>query len=166
MLPNYPSCPTPQISIKFKKNSIEYLPITWNCWGTYLIAWRKVVWGIGFCCSVAKLCPSPCNPMNCSSPGIPVLHYLLKLMSPELMIPSNHLIFCHSLLLLPSVFPSIRVFPDESALRIRWPKYWSFSFSIGPSNEYDGGLCQRLGRMFTLIVGVQLLFLFYKIKKW
>ena len=67
-----------KIGIKLKKNSIEYLPITWNHWGTYLIAWRKVVWGIGFCCCclVVKLCPSPCNPINSSSPGILVLRYL------------------------------------------------------------------------------------------
>ena len=63
---------------------------------------------------------------------------LLKLMSIELVMPSNHLILCCPLLLPPSVFPSIRVFSNESALRIRWPKYWSFSFSISPSNEYSG----------------------------
>ena len=63
---------------------------------------------------------------------------LLKLMSIESVMPSSHLILCHPLLLLPSIFPSIRVFPNESALRIRCPKYWSFSFSISPSNEYPG----------------------------
>ena len=63
---------------------------------------------------------------------------LLKLMSIELVMPSNHLILCHPLSLLPSIFPSIRVFSNESVLRIRWPKYWSFSFSISPSNEYSG----------------------------
>ena len=63
---------------------------------------------------------------------------LLKLMPIELVMPSNHLILCHLILLLPSVFPSIRVFSSESVLRIRWPKYWSFSFSISPSNEYSG----------------------------
>ena len=63
---------------------------------------------------------------------------LLKLMSIESMIPSNHLILCCLLLLLPSMFPSIRVFSSESVLCIRWPKYWSFSFSISPSNEYSG----------------------------
>ena len=62
----------------------------------------------------------------------------LKLMSIELVMPSNHLIFCHPLLPLPSIFPSIRVFSNESVLCIRWPKYWSFSFSISPSNEYSG----------------------------
>ena len=63
---------------------------------------------------------------------------LLKLMSSESVMPSNHLILCRLLPLLPSIFPSIRVFSNESALHIRWPKYWSFSFSISPSNEYSG----------------------------
>ena len=68
---------------------------------------------------------------------------LLKLLSIELMVPSNHLILC-CLLLLPSIFPSIRVFSKESVLRIRWPKYWSFSFSISPSNEYSGLISFRV----------------------
>ena len=63
---------------------------------------------------------------------------LPKLMFIESVMPSNHLIFCHPLLFLPSIFPRIRVFSNESALRIRWPKYWSFSFNIGPSNEHPG----------------------------
>ena len=63
---------------------------------------------------------------------------LLKLISLKSVMPSNHLILCHPLLLLPLIFPSIRVFSNESALHIRWPKYWSFSFSISPSNEYSG----------------------------
>ena len=69
---------------------------------------------------------------------------LLKLMPIELVMPSNHLILCHPLLLLPSIFPSIRVFPNESSLRIRWPKYWSFSFSISPSSEYLGLISFRI----------------------
>ena len=69
---------------------------------------------------------------------------LLKLMSIESVMPSNHLILCHSLLLLPSIFPSIRVFSYVSALCIRWPKYWSFSFSISPSNEYSGLISFRM----------------------
>ena len=69
---------------------------------------------------------------------------LLKLMSIELMMPSNHLILCHPLLLPPLIFPSIRVFPNESVLFIRWPKYWSFSFSISPSNEYSGLISFRV----------------------
>ena len=69
---------------------------------------------------------------------------LLKLMSIELVIPSNHLILCHPLLLSPSIFPSIRVFSNESVLHITWPKYWSFSFSISPSNEYYGLISFRI----------------------
>ena len=69
---------------------------------------------------------------------------LLKLMSIELVMPSNHLILCHPLLLLPSIFPGIRVFSSESALRIRWPKFWNFSFSISPSNEYSGLISFRI----------------------
>ena len=91
--------------------------------------------------SVALLCPTLCDPMDCSSPGLPVYHQLrslLKLMSVESVMPSNHLILCHLLLLLPSIIPSIRAFFKESALHIRWPKYWNFSFSTDPSNEYSG----------------------------
>ena len=69
---------------------------------------------------------------------------LLKLTSIELVMPSNHLILCHPLLLLPSIFPSIRVFSNESVLRIRRPKYWRFSFSISPSNEYSGLISFRM----------------------
>ena len=69
---------------------------------------------------------------------------LLRLISLESVMLSNHLILCHPLLLLPSIFPSIRVFSNESALRIRWPKYWRFSFSISPSNEYSGLISFRL----------------------
>ena len=69
---------------------------------------------------------------------------LLKLISIELVMPSNHLILCHPLLLLPSIFPSIRVFSNESVLRIRRPKYWRFSFSISPSNEYSGLISFRM----------------------
>ena len=69
---------------------------------------------------------------------------LLKLMSVESVMPSNHLILCHPLLLSPSIFPSIRVFSNESALRIRWPKYWSFSFNISPSNEHSELISLRM----------------------
>ena len=69
---------------------------------------------------------------------------LLRLMSTESVMPSNHLILCRPLLLLPSVFPSIRVFSNESVLRIRWPKYWSFSFNISPSNKYSGLISFRI----------------------
>ena len=79
---------------------------------------------------------------------------LLKLMSIESVLPSNHLIFCHPLLLLPSVFPSIKVFSSESVLHIRWPKYWSFSFGISPSNEYLGLISFRIDWLDFLAVQV------------
>ena len=85
--------------------------------------------------------------MDCSMPGflsITSSRSLLKLMSIESVMPSNHLILCHPLLLPPSIFPSIRVFSNESVLCIKWPKYWSFSFSISPSNEYSGLISFRM----------------------
>ena len=89
-------------------------------------------------CSVVKLCSTLCDPMDCSMPGFlsfTIFQSLLKPMSIELVMPSNHLILCHPLLL-ASILPSIRVFSNELALLIRWPKYWSFRFSISFSNEY------------------------------
>ena len=88
-----------------------------------------------------------CNRMNCSMPGLPVHHQLPelpKLMSIESVMPSNHLIICYPLFLLPSIFPSIRVFSNGSALHIRWPKYWSFSFSISPSNKHPALISFRM----------------------
>ena len=76
--------------------------------------------------------------MDFSTPSLPVHHQLLKLMPIESVMTSNNLIPCRPLLFLPSIFPSIRVFSNESALRIRWPKYWSFSFNFSPSNEHSG----------------------------
>ena len=91
------------------------------------------------CCSVTKSCSTLCNPTDCSTPSSPVLHSwgLLTFMLAESVMPSNQLILCRLLLLLPSIFPSIRVFSNETALHIRWSKYWSFSLSISPSNEYS-----------------------------
>ena len=77
---------------------------------------------------------------------------LLKLMSIESLMPSNHLIFCRPILLLPSIFPSIRVFSNESALRIRWPKYWNFNFSISPYNKYSGLTSFRIDWLDLLAV--------------
>ena len=94
----------------------------------------------GCCCSAAKSCLTLCNSMNWStqaSLSFTIFWSLCKLMSIESVMLSNHFILCCSLLL-SSVFPNIRVFSNESVLRIRWPKYWSFSFSISPSNEYSG----------------------------
>ena len=93
--------------------------------------------------------------MDCSTPGFPVLHYsqsLLKLMSVDSVTPSSHRILCHPLLLPPSIFPSIRVFFNESSLCMRWPKYWSFGFSIHPSNEYSGLISFRMDWLGLLAV--------------
>ena len=97
--------------------------------------------------SVSQSCPILCDPTNHSTPGLPVItnsRSLLKLMSIESVMPSSHLILCRPLLLLPPIPPSIRVFSNESALPMRWPKYWSFSFSISPSNEHPGLISFRM----------------------
>ena len=89
--------------------------------------------------SVTQSCPTLCGPISCSMPSFSVHHQLpelVQIMSTELLMPSNNLNFCCPLLLLPSIFPRIRIFSNESSLRIRWPKYWSFSFNISPSNEH------------------------------
>ena len=95
----------------------------------------------------SQSCPTLCNPIitaRQASLSITNSQSLLKLMSIELVMPSNHLILCRPLLLLTSIFPSIRVFSNESVLCIRWPKYWSFSFTISPSNEYSGLISFRM----------------------
>ena len=105
--------------------------------------------------SVTQSCPILCDLMDCSTPGHLSITYswsLLKLMSIELVMPSSHLILCRPLLLLPSIFPSIRVFSNESALHIMWPKYWSFSFSISPSNEHSGLISFRMDWLDLLTV--------------
>ena len=106
--------------------------------------------------SVAQSCLTLCDPMDCSTPGLSVHHQLpefTQIVSIESVMPSNHLILCHSLLL-PSIFPSFRVFSNESALpiSIRWPKYWSFSFNISPSNEYSGLISFRMDWLDLLAV--------------
>ena len=93
------------------------------------------------CCSVAKSCLTLCNPVDGSTPGFPVFHHLAEMSIPLIQICHPTIILCQPLLLLPSIFPSIRVFTREVALHIRWPRYWSFSFSISPSDE---GLCSML----------------------
>ena len=96
-----------------------------------------------------------CDSMDCSMPGLPVHHNslsLLKLMPIESVMPSHHLILCRPLLLPPSIFPSIRVFSNESALHIRWPKDWSFSFNISPSNEHSGLISFRVDWLDLLAV--------------
>ena len=89
--------------------------------------------------SVAQSCPTLCDPMNCSTPGLPVHHHLPEFTQThvhESVMPSNHFILCRPLLLPPSIFPSIRVFSRDSVLHIRWPKYWSFILNISPSIEH------------------------------
>ena len=116
--------------------------------------------GVGCCCLLCyitsvfvvvvqslgdvQLFATPQTATHQASLSFTISQSLLKLMFIESVMPSNHLIFCFPLLLLPSIFPSIRVFSSESALHIRWPKYWSFSFSISPSNEYSGLVSFRI----------------------
>ena len=98
---------------------------------------------------VAQLCPTLCDSMDCLMSGFPVLSItnsrsLLRLMFIKSVMPSNHLILCRLLLFLPSIFPRLKVFSNESVLCIRWSKYWIFSFSISPSNEYSGLISFRI----------------------
>ena len=105
--------------------------------------------------SVTQSRPTLCDPMNHSMPGLPIHHQLWsqpKPMSIELVMPSHHLILCCPFLLLPSIFSSMRVFSNESALCIRWPKYWCFSFSTSPSNEHPGLISFRMDWLDLLAV--------------
>ena len=111
---------------------------------TYCLMAKSICFQIRFSSvqfsSVAQLCPTLCDPMNRSTPGLPVHHQLLEFIQThvhESVMPSNHLILCRPLLFLPLIPPSIRVFSNESTLRMRWPKYWSFSLNISPSNDQD-----------------------------
>ena len=105
--------------------------------------------------SVTQSCLTLCNPMDCSTPGLPVYHQLLELTQTHVYWVGDaiqHLILCRPLLHLPSIFPSIRVSSNKSALRIRWPKYWSFSFSVSPSNEHPGLMSLRMNWLDLLAV--------------
>ena len=128
-----PQHPTPtlcQISVLYIYNSIHPLQIGSSVSFFFFIPCY---------CSVAKSRPTLCNPTDCSTPGFPIPHPLPEFAQVhELVTPSNQLILCHSLVLLPSTFHSSRVFSSESAACIRRPKYWSLSFSISTSNEYSG----------------------------
>ena len=107
------------------------------------------------CFSVVQSCLTLCNLMNCSTPGFPVLHYLLEFAQIHVDWVSDAIQPSHPLLsplLLPSLFPSIRVFSNELALYIRWPKYWSFCFSISPSNEYSGLISSRINWSYVLAI--------------
>ena len=115
-----------------------------NCFSSVDIYMRHSQRYLLFSCSVLSDSVIPWAAACQASLSFTIPRNLLKLMSIELVMPSNHFILCLPLLLLPSIFPSIRVFPSESVLHIRWPKYWSFSFSISPSNEYSGLISFRI----------------------
>ena len=104
--------------------------------------------------SVTESCQTLCDPMNCSMPGLSITNSQssLKLMSIESVMPSSHLILCRPLFLLPPIPPGIRVFSNESTLCMRWPKYWSFSFSITPSKEIPGLISFRMDWLDLLAV--------------
>ena len=134
----------------------EYIHM-YNTWfgkvGTVKLS--KATDSVSIVTSVTQSCLPLCDPMKHSTPGLPVHHQppeFTQLMSAESVMPSSHLILCHHLLLLPPVPPSIRIFSNESALRMRWPKYWSFSFSISPSNEHPGLISFRMNWLDLLAV--------------
>ena len=104
-------------------------------------------WGLISVSSVAQSCPTLCGYMDCSTPGFPVHHQLVELIQAHVHRVSDAIYpsqLCHPLFLLPCIFPSIRVFPSYSVLQIRWSKFWSFSFSISPSNDYSGLISFRI----------------------
>ena len=108
--------------------------------------------------SVTQSCPALCNPMDCSTPGLPIHHKLPEFTQTHVhwvgdaIEPEDVIILCRPLLTLPSIFPGIRVFSNESTLRMRWPKYWSVSFSISPSNEHPGLISLRMDWLDLLAV--------------
>ena len=116
--------------------------------------------------SCVQLFATPWTAAHQASLSITNPHSLLKLMSIESVMPSNYIILCHPLLLLPPIFPSIRVFSNESALHIRWPKYWSFSFNISPSNKYSGLMSFRMDWLDLLAVQRTLKSLLLYLKHW
>ena len=105
--------------------------------------------------SITQSCPTLCDLMDCSTTGLPVSYQLPELAQTHVhwvVMPSNHLILCHPLLFLPSMLPSIQIFSNESVLHIRWPRYWSFSFSISPFSEYSGLISFRIDWLDLLAV--------------
>ena len=137
------------LSVNLKKGSVVYIRKTQRI----LWCYPEIFLIRGCCCLVAQSCPALCDPMACSAPGFPVLSSLLESAQTDIhesVMPSNHLILCR-LLFLPTVYPSIRVFSSESALCIRWPKYWSFSFSISTSSEYSGWFLLELSGFISLL---------------
>ena len=131
------TCP---VSVTPRKTSLE--PGTWLVFNEYLLSEKHV--GLLFSHSVMSDSATPWTAARQASLSFTMSWSLLKLMSIESVMLSNHFILCHPLLLLSSVFPSIKVISSELALPIRWPKYWSFSLSISPSNEYSGLISFRM----------------------
>ena len=139
------------LQIQFQVTTIKHIAVFPNTYKTYDYV---ILQSVQFS-SVAQSYPTLCNPLDCSTPGLPVPHQirsLLKLMSIESVMPSNHLILCHPLLLPPSIFPSSRVSSNELVLHIRWPEYWNFSFSISPTSEYSGLISLRINWLDLLAV--------------
>ena len=132
-----------------------WLTIQWEWWllphfsdGFSILWYIQYMWKLWIqFSSVAQSCPTLCDPRNCSTPGLPSItnsRSSLRLTSIESVMPSSHLILCYPLLLLPPIPPSITVFSNELTLPMRWPKYWSFSFSIIPSKEIPGLISFRM----------------------
>ena len=132
--------------------SLRLLYLHWQAGSLPLAPSEKVV---QFSSVQSLSCPTLCSPMDCSTPGLPVHHQLPEFIHTHVHGVGdvvNHLILCRPLLLLPSIFHSIRVFSNESVLPTRWPKYWSFSFSISPSNVYSGLTSFRMDWLDLLAV--------------
>ena len=129
---------------------MRYQPFPGGC--PYFLALLGVMWIVVQPLSCVRLFETPWTAACQASLSITNSWSLLKLMCIKLVMPSKHLILCHPLLLLPSIFPSIRVFSNEKVLRMRWPKYWSFIFSISPTNEYSGLISFRMDWLDLLAV--------------
>jgi len=142
------------VAISFSRGSSW----SWDqTWVSHIAARFFIIWATSSVqfSSVAQSCPTLCDPMNCSTSGLPAHHQLPESTQPtsiELVIPSSHLVLCRPLLLLPPIPPSIRFFSNESTLCMRWPKYWSFSFSIIPSKEHPGLISFRMDWLDLLAV--------------
>ena len=149
-----PACDSPkQEQRRFWDKNLEELQTYLGHCGGNLVHNHGIREVLGQCSvqfSHVQLFVTPCTAARQASLSIINSWSLLKLMSIELVMPSTISSSCHSVLLLPSIFPSIGVFSDESVLRIRWPKYWSFNFSISPSNEYSGLISYRITGLITL----------------
>ena len=139
VMPGTAACQT-SLSLTISQILPKFMFIASVMPSSHLIHWHLLLLllTLGFCCSVAQLCLTLYGPTDCSTPRFPVPHHMPKFMFIALVMLSSHLIPWHPLLLLPSVPPRIRDSSNELSVRIQWPKYWSFSFSISPSREYSG----------------------------